>query len=51
MNLKQILTAITLAFAIVGAVVTITSATMQPAIAGPDDGGSGTGGGGGAQNP
>jgi len=51
MNLKQILTAITLAFAIVGTVVTITSITMQPAIAGPDDGGSGTGGGAGGQQP
>ncbi len=51
MNLKGILTAITFACAIVGAGVTITSVTVQPALAGPDDGGSGTGGGSGSQNP
>jgi hypothetical protein len=51
MNLKQILTAITLTFAIAGCIVTEVIVTTAPTIAGPDDGGSGTGGGGGAQNP
>ena len=51
MNLKAIFAAMTLSFVVFGAAVTIACITMQPAIAGPDDGGSGTGGGAGGQNP
>jgi hypothetical protein len=50
MSLKSILTAITFAF-VVGAVATIASVAVQPAIAGDSDGGDGTGGGSGKQGP
>ena len=51
MDLKGIWAAILLAFVIVGAAATVTSFTVQPAIAGDLDGGDGTGGGGGKQGP
>jgi hypothetical protein len=51
MDLKDIGAAILLAFVIVGAAATVTSFTVQPAIAGDSDGGDGTGGGGGKQGP
>lgn len=51
MSLKSILGAITFAFVVVGAVATIASVAVQPAIAGNSDGGDGTGGGSGKQGP